>query len=638
MGILQADLREITRFARRCPFAATEHTARNFAYAAAGMYLWEGVQWILYDIRLQFILVFRLCLFLRETPRVLSKWRHTPSPGPNLISDPTQLNPERGSPSRQPSPTPSSPTVPPVAISFLDTLAQVTYVSLRTCTHLALFSLLAILNQDVPNLGSVAYVNAYASSSESDFTEVATSCNTWYSLSRFSSLVSLLPFAISNMLHALRVSSKEPSSRTRSASSSQSSAAKVTSQYILRMVILSLCMILHFAQYIFIALIGTSRDDDTELLSSQSSRNLLIVAFAYLGLILFRIFCSPVTPADSLGDVGHDDGEIRFSTLPLRSDSDSTRGNALTSGDGSRHSLSEMSFADKSNSFILSEEYETRGSFGFDFKRDFGDYWMQPASHDEIAAVSNEGNNGSHCSSFANTNGHGDRRSPEACRSRNKTAAQWESCASERPNKIESGLESDGNNSSLLREVISRRVGWAYLCIEGGRQGLPWSMSVVLMKIGVLISILFSDTRGYNVNDFFVNDILPTIASGRLFLHITQASPIGTGFLEPSPRPSSPQYPSFIDLTSIEDTRHKRRLSFQTQPNVNSRSVTVPSYVDRMLYARRVRREMDAAAGGAIRTIGGSINLAAPAAALTRPENGRQKTKEPGAARNRGFS
>ena len=41
----------------------------------------------------------------------------------------------------------------------------------------------------------------------------------------------------------------------------------------------------------------------------------------------------------------------------------------------------------------------------------------------------------------------------------------------------------------------------------------------------------------------------------------------------------------------------------------NASSLRLPPYVERRLYARRVKREMQAAAGGAVRTIGGTVVL-----------------------------
>ena len=44
----------------------------------------------------------------------------------------------------------------------------------------------------------------------------------------------------------------------------------------------------------------------------------------------------------------------------------------------------------------------------------------------------------------------------------------------------------------------------------------------------------------------------------------------------------------------------------------------LPSYVERRLYTRRVRHEMEAAAGGELRTIGGTVVLPSPVLSTAR--------------------
>ena len=80
----------------------------------------------------------------------------------------------------------------------------------------------------------------------------------------------------------------------------------------------------------------------------------------------------------------------------------------------------------------------------------------------------------------------------------------------------------------------------------------------------------------------------------------------------------------------VDDRTRRPSLSYQARPITLVRLDILPSYVERRLYSRRVRHEMEAAAGGALRTIGGSVVLPSPVLITARSKRTREKSRSAG--------
>ncbi|KAL5513649.1 hypothetical protein ACEPAH_4048 [Sanghuangporus vaninii] len=125
-----------------------------------------------------------------------------------------------------------------------------------------------------------------------------------------------------------------------------------------------------------------------------------------------------------------------------------------------------------------------------------------------------------------------------------------------------------------------------------------------------------------------------SIASGRLFLLMTRASPIGDGYMEArDPPPLWSPSASLLDVGIMtppvaEDRPRRPSLSYQARPITLVRLDVLPAYVERRLYTRRVRHEREVAAGGALRTIGGSVILPPPTLVSVGSKVTREKRKK----------
>ncbi|KAL5536421.1 hypothetical protein ACEPAF_243 [Sanghuangporus sanghuang] len=596
-----------------------QHVARNLAFVAAGIYLWEGVQCVLYDFRLLCAFVNRCCLGFRRVVCSVDDGQRPASSGEDSDSKPSSYFASQGS-SRSRF-RPSSSWAPDSAFPVFNAIAQLAYILLRISTFLALLSILVILNS-LDNTTSDE-ISAFPACADAGY------------LGRATTIIRLLKF-------------------TRDATS-----------------------------YVLIAFVGLAESRTVSGVSGSTNRRRLVIGtFAYsvlldalalsltfIGIIRRQNFgCDRACMYKARSNLYQERSSSPVFAHPcghpLRSDC------ATEGGVSSYGTLSDMSFAQKSN-ICTSDSEETDSEIsaeGKDYRIKDTRRSRSPKSSVDCKSLD--------CSARDNSRNGMDRISPlpREYKHENKTEyAEWVERTSEAMvlRRIRgTGVESRIACSEESR--VEKQKGWmpgigTVIFTEGRHQGLLWMSASVFMKIGVLTARVgyfvtsfdgggidlfthvkvddglastldFQSMRFYSLACSFTFTIVlgmdRSIASGRLFLLMTRASPIGDGYMEArDPSPLWSPSASLLDVgimtpPVVEDRPRRPSLSYQARPITLVRLDVLPAYVERRLYTRRVRHEREAAAGGAVRTIGGSVILPPPTLVSVGSKVTREKRKK----------
>ena len=126
--------------------------ARNFAFVAVGMYLWEGVQCSLYDLRVLAALVNQCGLSCLRVFCSIDNTRESTSSRENSDSKPPSSHTSQGHSQCRFSGLDSQQS--DLSFPFLNAVAQLAYILLRISTFLTLLSILMVLNEALPIPGN----------------------------------------------------------------------------------------------------------------------------------------------------------------------------------------------------------------------------------------------------------------------------------------------------------------------------------------------------------------------------------------------------------------------------------------------------------------------------------------------------
>ncbi|KAL5531000.1 hypothetical protein ACEPAG_3876 [Sanghuangporus baumii] len=616
--------------------------ARNLAFVAAGIYLWEGVQCALYDFRLLCAFANRCCLgFCRAVCSVDNGHEPTSSEDDSDSKPSSCLVSQESTQSRF---RISNSWVSNSAFPVFNAIAQFAYILLRITTFLALLSILVILNSfDDTTLGKVSAFPISICTPE----EENESSNSWcrirlaLMLGRAIIIILLLKFTCDATSYVLTAFVGFQESRTVSGLSGGTGR---------RGLVIGTFTYCEPAIFFSSNLLRIRADMLLRVLAVLLDA--LAVSLAFIGIVQWRnLGCDHTCMYKEKEDLYKERSSSPVFAHPCghppRSDC------ATEGGESSYGTLSDMSFAQKSNictsdSEETDSETSTEGNDdGFKGTRRL----RSPKSSVDRKSLD--------CGTGDVSRNGTDRITPlarEYPRENKAEYADWVERTSEammlrriRRRGVESRVACSDESRVEKEKGRMPSIG-SVILTEGRHQGLLWMSASMLMKIGVLTTrttgwhllltsracasirllvsngsaSILSDTKFCCLSSWslilkgsFVIAIgmSRSVASGRLFLLMTRASPIGDGYMEARdpPPPWSPSA-SLLDVGIMtppvaEDRPRRQSLSYQAKPISLVRLDVLPAYVERRLYTRRVRHEREAA----LRTIGGSVILPPPA-------------------------
>ncbi|KAL5492857.1 hypothetical protein ACEPAI_4305 [Sanghuangporus weigelae] len=604
-----------------------QHVARNLAFVAAGIYLWEGVQCALYDFRLLCAFANRCCLGFCRVVCSVDNGHESAFSGEDSDSKPSSyFASQESSQSRF---RHSNSWVPDSAFPVFNAIAQLAYILLRITTFLALLSILVILNS--------------LDNTTSDELSAFPACVDAGYFGRATAIIRLLKFTCDATSYVLIAFVGLAESRTVSGVSGGTGRRRLvigTFAYCEPAIFSSNPLGIHA---------------DILLRELAVLLDVLAVSLTFIGIIRWRNSgCDQTCMYKERSDLYKERSSSPVFAHPCghppRSDC------ATEGGVSSYGTLSDMSFAQKSNICIPdSEETDSETSAeGNDDRIKDSRRSRSPKSSVDCKSLDHGtrdvSRNGMDCTSPL----------PREYKRENKAEyADWVERTSEamvlrriRGHGVESRVACSDESRVEKQKDWTPGIGTVILT-EGRHQGFLWMSASVLMKIGVLTTRVgyfatSSDEGGLTSSHVTVDDglastldfqsmrfyslalTLMSIASGRLFLLMTRTSPIGDGYMEARdpPPPWSPSA-SLLDVGIMtppvaEDRPRRQSLSYQVKPISLVRLDVLPAYVERRLYTRRVRHEREAA----LRTIGGSVILPSPTLVSVGSKMTREKLKK----------
>ncbi|KAL5513648.1 hypothetical protein ACEPAH_4047 [Sanghuangporus vaninii] len=460
-----------------------QHVARNLAFVAAGVYLWEGVQCFLYDFRLLCAFVNRRCLGFRRIVCSVDD-RHGPaSSGEDSDSKPSSYFASRES--SQSRFRPSSSWAPNSAFPVFNAIAQLAYILLRISTFLALLSILVILNSldDDTTLDEISAFPINNCTSEEETENINSWCRTRLALMLGASVCY-------TWIYILRASLIDVTGRATTIGRLLKFTCDATS-------------------YVLTAFVGLAESRTVSGSSGGTNRRRLVIGtFAYsvlldalalsltfIGIIRRRnLGCDRVCMYRARSDrssspiFAHPCGHL------LRSDC------ATEGGVSSYGTLSDMSFAQKSN--ICTSDSEETDS---EISAEGNDYGIKDTRRSRSPKSSLDCKSLDCSARDVSRNGM-DRISPLPREYKNKNKigyADWVERTSEamvlrriRGTGVESRIACSDESRVEKQKDGMPGIGTTILA-EGRHQGLLWMSASVLMKIGVLTTGV-----GYFVTSF----------------------------------------------------------------------------------------------------------------------------------------
>ncbi|THH05188.1 hypothetical protein EW145_g4984 [Phellinidium pouzarii] len=204
------------------------------------------------------------------------------------------------------------------------------------------------------------------------------------------------------------------------------------------------------------------------------------------------------------------------------------------------------------------------------------------------------------------------------------SSSVYSDCLSPRQFRLrgeDGGVGANVDASEVMRVVFGRGEGelvWGRVWEVACHQGLPWMVSIMLMKAGMLVCVILNSSPdsaiaaidfqtmcmcmpAYRCSTLRMQSVVViSIATNRLFLHMTRASPFGDGYVDRYVL--FLQKPSSKNVTRVPTIGIIRHPAIDLHPeyadglgigarDLDPARAALPSYVDRAQYARRVRRE-----------------------------------------------